>query len=379
MAWRTYGFLAGFLPVIDEEEFLRLKGGYYACLSCPVGCNAWVNIPDGEFAGLSYLASAPGTKIIASGGSIKRYDEIYKFLELQNRYGMDAFSTFAIVDFAKDLFKNGIITKKDTDGLDLGGKDFETLQTLARKIAYREGLGDILAEGIHKAAGKIGKGAEAYDISIRGVDANNAKGGMLGATETFGYVTNHRASMMERSTSISFRPRKREAYVRYCDAIGVPEEAVDRVCDGPEGLNVPRLTRYTEDILTLVPMQGLCRRAPVTQVWDIGLHADFYSAATGNEATGRDLLTCAERVWNLQKCFNIREGATRVDDRFPKQLLPMKLGGKELNQETMDEWLNEYYDERGWDTKAGRPTKEKLSTLGLESVALELEGMDLIS
>jgi aldehyde:ferredoxin oxidoreductase len=158
----------------------------------------------------------------------------------------------------------------------------------------------------------------------------------------------------------------------------VPEEAVDRVCDGPEGLNVPRLTRYTEDILTLVPMQGLCRRAPVTQVWDIGLHADFYSAATGNEVTGKELLKCAERVWNLQKCFNIREGATRMDDQFPKQLLPMTLGGKELNLDTMDEWLNEYYEERGWDMEKGRPTKQKLLSLGLESVGGELEGLGLI-
>ncbi|MFC1895373.1 aldehyde ferredoxin oxidoreductase N-terminal domain-containing protein, partial [Thermodesulfobacteriota bacterium] len=91
MAWRTYGFLAGFLPVVDAEEFLRLKGGSYACLSCPVGCNAWVNIPDGRYAGLSYLASAPGTKLLVGGDNFERYDEIFKFLELLNRYGMDAF------------------------------------------------------------------------------------------------------------------------------------------------------------------------------------------------------------------------------------------------------------------------------------------------
>ena len=119
MAWRTYGFLAGFLSVVDAEEFLRLKGGPYACLSCPVACNAWVNIPDGNYAGLSFLASAPGTKIIVAGDNFKRYDEIFKFLEVLNRYGMDVFSTFAILDFAKDLFKNGILTKGDMDGLDL--------------------------------------------------------------------------------------------------------------------------------------------------------------------------------------------------------------------------------------------------------------------
>ena len=378
MAWRTYGFLAGFLPVVDAEEFLRLKGGYYACQSCPVGCNAWVRIPDGKYEGVSFLASAPGTKILASGDIFKDYPEIYKFLELLNRYGMDAFSTYAMINFAKDLYKNNIIDKKDIDGLNFSKFNPEVVTALTQKILNREGLGDVLAEGMEQAALKIGQGAEKYNFSIRGIDATAAKGGAQGATETFGYVTNHRAGMMERSTSISFRPRKRESYVKYCKAIGVPEEAVNRVCDGPEGLNVPRLTRYTEDILTLVPMQGLCRRAPVTQVWDINLHSQFYTAATGNFVNDKDLLTCAERVWNLQRCFNIREGAGRKDDKFPEQLLPMKLGGKELNKDNMDIWLNEYYDERGWDVDTGNPTKEKLLELGLSDAVNELKLMRIL-
>jgi len=374
-AWRTYGFLAGFLQAVDPDEFLRLKGGYYACQSCPVACNAWVNIPDGKYAGLSYLASAPGTKIMVDlmlGRIIGPYDEIFKSLELVNRYGLDFFSAISGVSLAVSLYENNIVTKEDTDGLSLA-RDAETFNELSRKMAYREGFGDILAEGVHGAAVKIGRGAEEYDVSIRGVDAAVGKGGILGATETFGFVTNHRAGMMERSTSISFRKRDRESYVKYCGAVGVPEEAVGRVCDGPEGLNVPRLTRYAEDMLTLVAMQGLCRRAPVTQVYDLALHADFYSAATGIDMTGQDLLSGAERVWNLQKCFNIREGATRADDRFPKTMLPMKLGGGTLDQDTMDSWLNEYYDERGWDVVTGRPTVKKLQAMGLEDEAAELE------
>jgi aldehyde:ferredoxin oxidoreductase len=94
--------------------------------------------------------------------------------------------------------------------------------------------------------------------------------------------------------------------------------------------------------------------------------------------TGSDLLKCAERVWNLQKCFNIQEGATRVDDRFPKQVMPMTLGGKLLDDSTMDAWLNEYYEERGWDVETGRPTKEKLVALGLEDAAQGLEKLGLI-
>ena len=380
MAWRTYGFLAGFLSIGDGDEYLRLKGGYYACHSCPVACNAWVNIPDGKYAGLSFLASAPSTKIVvdyALGGTVGKYDELFKLMEWQNRWGIDTFAAMTVGNFAIDLYENGIIDKKDANGLELK-RDPETMLSLTRKMAYREGIGDILAEGMNKAAVEIGKGAEKYDISIRGVDASLGKGGLLGGTETFGFATSNRGGMMDRSTSISFRPRKRENYVSYCKTIGVPDEAVDRVCDGPEGVNIPRLTRYTEDILTLVPMQGLCRRAPVAQVWDVNLHAEFYSAATGIERTSEDLLKCAERVWNLQKCFNIREGTTRVGDRFPDTALPMKLCGRTLDKSTMDEWLNEYYEERGWDVETGMPNKEKLVALGLEGVAKELENLGLI-
>jgi len=373
--WRTYGFLAGFKQFFNTEEFLKLKGGYYACLSCPVADNAWMNIKEGKYAGSSYLCSAPGTKLLtcANTPGLQEYDEVMKLTELANRYGMDVFSTVAMVTLSNALYKGELLSKKDTDGIGLADNP-ESIQTLLRKIAYREGYGDLLAEGMRRVCAQV-KGAADYDTSIRGIDADGAKGGMLGATETFGHVTSHRGGMMERSTSISFRPRKRESYVTYSATIGVPEEAVERVCEGPEGLNTPRLTRYVEDMQTLIACQGLCRRPPVAQVWDIGLHTDFYAAATGIEMTSQELLRSAERVWNLQRCFNIREGLTRKDDRFPKGLLPMTLGGVEVSEDSMDSLLNEYYEERGWDVETGRPTREKLVGLGLQDVAKELDGM----
>ncbi|MFC1982514.1 aldehyde ferredoxin oxidoreductase family protein [Chloroflexota bacterium] len=383
-AWRTYGFLAGFKGMYDEEEFFKHMGGYYACQSCPIADNAWINIKEGKYAGLSYLASAPGTKLLIATKlpgtpGFEHYDDMWKWLELVNRWGIDAMATIAMLNLIRHLYENKVIIKEDIDGLDPTRNDPEMIMALTRKMAYREGFGDILAEGMHRACAMIGKGAEEYDISIKGVDAETATGGALGATETLGYITNSRPAFMERSTSISFAKRKRESYVAYCKSIGVPEEVIDRLCDGPENLNPPRLLRYVEDIQTLIAMQGLCRRAPVSQVWDLAFHADFYSAATGREATPKGFLKAAERVWNLQKCFNMREGATRKDDRFPKQLLPMTLGGIVVDETTIDRLLNEYYEERGWDVEKGIPTKKKLTELGLEDVAKELEERGLLT
>lgn len=380
LEWRTYGWLAGMKDFFNMEEFLKMRGGYYACPSCPVACNAWMHIREGKYAGLSELMSAPGTKLAMSSntpGIIEHYDEVIKMTELINKWGMDYRSAISMVNLANRLFKEGIITERDTEGA-VPATAPEAIQNLVRKIAYREGFGDILAEGMKRTCAKIGKGADKFDASIRGVDADDVKGGTLGATETFGFATSNRGGYMDRSTSISFRPRKQEAYIAYCKSIGVPEEAVERVCQGPQNVNPPRLTRYTEDMLTLIPCQGLCRRPPVAQVWDINLHAEFYSAATGIEVTPNDLLRSAERVWNLQRCFNIREGITRKDDRFPNTLLPMTLAGITVDENTMDSLLNEYYEERGWDVETGKPTKEKLVALGLENAANELKSSGLI-
>lgn len=374
MEWRTYGFLCGFKAAADIDQYLELRGNYYACIACPVGCNVWVDVKSGKYKGASYLSSAPGTKVMVYHDLTpfdKLYDELYDLCNIGNMYGVDVNTLASLLELANNLYDAGILSKKDLGGQELRGNP-DAIKEFLRKITYREGIGDVFAEGMHGACTILGKDAKKYDFSIKGMDSTSARGGLLGATETFGFASSLRGGWIDRSSSISFRPRKREAYVKYSESIGIPQQAVDRVCDGPEGLNVPRLTRYTEDFSTLGAMQGICRRAPVSQVYDIQLHADFYSSATGFEATGADLLKCAERVWNLQKAFNTLAGKSRKDDRFPDNLLPLKLGGKELNTKNMDEWLNEYYDERGWDIEMGEPTKEKLISLGLDYVANDL-------
>jgi aldehyde:ferredoxin oxidoreductase len=380
--WRTYGFLAGFKDKADIDEYMRLRGGYYACISCPVACNAWVNIPDGEFAGLSYLASAPGTKIATVVGrktpGLVRYDEIFKLADEINRYGMDYMSFAGMVNLLADLHKQKILSPRDTDGLDVAGNPGD-VRKLAAKIAFREGIGDTLAEGMRTFCHRIGEGAEDLDFSIKGIEAGSAVGGRLGGTETWGFSTNLRGAYMERSTSISFRKRSRNSYVRYCGAIGVPGEYIDRVCDGPEGFSLPRLTKWVETYSTIQSCLGLCRRPPVSQVYDVDFMAEILTAATGINYTAADLLKCGERVWTTQKCFNLREGMTKADDRLPARFLPLTLGGFQVNETTQGELLREYYDEWGWDPNTGVPTRKKLVELGLDHLAGDLDTGDILS
>ena len=159
------------------------------------------------------------------------------------------------------------------------------------------------------------------------------------------------------------------------------EEALDRIFDSPLGFNVGRLTRYAEDWTSALNCLGICARASVNRFYSIELLAELYSAATGIELTPAELMTAAERSWNMYKALNAREGFSRKDDAFPERWFePMKTadGGeapltdyyktKTLSREELNALLDDYYDERGWDIERGIPTREKLVALGLDGV-----------
>jgi aldehyde:ferredoxin oxidoreductase len=157
----------------------------------------------------------------------------------------------------------------------------------------------------------------------------------------------------------------------------VPEDRIAKVCDGPEGFNVSRLTKWVEDYNTVLASMGMCHRTPVTQHFNLQIITDLYKAATGISITPAELRQSGERIWNLQRAFNEREGADRKADMPPWRTLhePITIGDKEYAPVTEDKanrLLDEYYEERGWNVKEGRLTKEKLDELGLSDVASDL-------
>jgi aldehyde:ferredoxin oxidoreductase len=195
-------------------------------------------------------------------------------------------------------------------------------------------------------------------------------------TENFGQITNPRGGHLERTPSITFIPRKIEAIKKYSMGIGAPDEAVERICrEGPEGFNVARLTKWVEDYNTVSLSLGLCHRTPLAQQVNPAILAELYGAATGIEMGSDELLKAGERVWTIQKAFNIREGAGREDDLPPQRVLadPIVISGRTygpVDREAVKKMMDDYYEERGWNVEKGVPDKEKLLELGLESVKL---------
>ena len=359
-----------------EEYKRRVVKRAYACPGCPVGCKQVVEMKDGKYKGLNFKVAALGSQVgYHNLAGVENWDEVVKCVELENKYGLDSNTLGGIVGFAVELYKKGIIGKKETGGeaLDWGAK---TTLSLIEKIVHREGVGDVLAEGIRAAVERFGPEAHRFAGHMKGMEMALGVRGRL-STENFGEFTNPRGGHLERSPSLTFVPRKPRVFPPFSAGIGVPQERIEQVCDGPEGFNVSRLTKWVEDYNTVLASMGLCHRTPVTQHFDLQSITDLYKAATGIEIGPGELRQAGERIWNLQRAFNQREGADKKDDMPPWRVLnePIKIGDKEyppLTEDRANRLLEEYYEERGWNTNDGRLTREKLQELGLGDVASDL-------
>lgn len=352
-----------------EEVLERIKQRDVACLACPVGCKHFLTIQGGKYDGHAFPVSClvVVSQTFGADCALMNWDDAVRSAELCSRYGMDFIEAANIAAFATELYNKEILNLQDTDGLELRWGDGEAVHELLRKVAYREGIGDVLADGPVEAARRIGKGAEYYSLHVKGLGAPSDPRARL-STEAFSSFINPRGSHISHG-GITLIPRNRGQLERYAGKVGVPEGEMDAVLEGPEGFDVPRFTRYCEDYVASMEFLGLCV-FPIYQRYGIQIWADLYSALTGIATSPESLLRAGERVWTLKRMLNVKLGAGKKDDAVPERFLKesVKFGGKEhgpVDKDYMDELISRYYGERGWDTREGVPTQDKLSQLGL--------------
>jgi aldehyde:ferredoxin oxidoreductase len=358
----------------QKEYAERIWKTYYACVSCPAGDKGVVSVKGGKYNGLTLKLSNPwGTPITFNQAGIRSWDDGVKCAEMANKYGIDAFLTSILIGFANELYQNGIISKEDTGGLKLDWSA-DAAMKLMEMIGNREGIGDVLAEGIKIASHKIGKGAEKYAVHIKGLTPP-----MELRTdhfvENFGQLVDPRGGHHARGYSITYVPRKGKSIRRYAPLIGVPEDAINRICPESEieshGWNKPRLLKWVNDYNSMAFSCGLCMRVQISPQYNLEIFKDLFYATTGIEIGSKDLLKAGERIWNLQRLFNVREGATPEDDMPPPRMLnePLIVGEKRyppLKEDEVRRLLDEYYEESGLDKETGKPSTETLRNLGLE-------------
>jgi aldehyde:ferredoxin oxidoreductase len=315
----------------------------------------------GDYAGI--LTEGPDFETVYSFGSGVGIDEVDPIIaadRLADELGLDSISSGVTISFAMELFEKGLLTLKETDGIDLRFGNDVAMMKLLRKIAYRDGLGDLLADGSLAAAKKIGRGAEKYAMQIKGL-------------ELPGYdVRGLKAHGLGFATAYTGADHCRGYAFQEVFGVPIPWE-VDRFAIEGKG----KLTIWNQDIRTVTldcaPMCGflLDMAVPDTACQNM---ASLMEAVTGLAFTPEEIQKVGERVNNLAKAINVREGFTRADDTLPERLMnePLKAGsskGQVISREDLDKMLDEYYSLRGWDVKTGMPTREKLTDLRLAYVA----------
>lgn len=282
---------------------------------------------------------------------------------LCNAYGLDTISTGAAIAFAMDCYEKGLLTKDELDGLDMKWGNMDAAVELIKKIARREGIGDLLADGVMRAARKVGKGTDEMAIHVKGLEgaAHDPRSGKALAL-TYG------ASNIGMS---HIHPIEGMAYDAYKVDFGLipyglrdPNE-IDRFDEKGKG----KASKILHDFGIIPDVIGLCKFYIYAGLTPDDI-ATQLSYLTGWNIDGKELLKIGERIYNLQRMFNVREGITRKDDQLPERVKSLPEFGKyakvpESAIKNYDMMLEEYYEARGWD-KDGIPTREKLKELDLE-------------
>jgi len=347
-----------------------------ACPSCSLGEKSRVCLADGRFAGV--LAYMPHLWMENLGGDDREaYDRAIKYSDVLNRLGLCHMNFTHTLLFLCRLFKEGSISKEDTGGLELKW-NLETALTVARLTAERKGFGEVMAGGppavIAHLKEELGRRLEqvkghssVFDPRLTG----------LGTME-FSQIINPRGSHMAAGGSPSYEPgRPLEDFVRHAERMGAEPEAIARAV-GEGKFNAGRYTRFSDEWYSLFNCLGLCNRAFVNRFYHVNTITDLYRALTGREVSVRDLMAAAARAYDLAKVLNAQVGFSRKDDKPPTTWFdPVTCQGKELRLEDyshskkltpadMESFLNDYYDEHGYETQTGLPGPKRLAELGIE-------------
>ena len=376
---RTRNFQYNQLPNSEDIECENLDNysfGMDGCFGCQVHCRHRYTIKEGPYAG-TYAQGPEYTSQGAFGTEVgcRSMNTILVGNHLVNDYGLDTLEVGSMIGWAMELYEKGILTDEDTDGLKLDWGNDEVVLEMVKKIAFREGLGDILAEGPRGAAEKIGKDCEKYLIHVKGMSN-------LHSDER---PTPALALNIAVSSRGSDHLRGRPAI----DLYNLPMKVLDRVYRNPDGYDgpltnnfseyegKPRMVLWQELNYMAVDCLGVCKYHTIFLSPNHPTFGEFEKLIylnTGLEISTLDLWNIADRCYTIERLFNIREGMTRKDDWLHDRYFdePTKLGlpvarGKSIDRGKFTAMLDEYYQLHQWN-EDGVPTPELLEKLEILSL-----------
>jgi aldehyde:ferredoxin oxidoreductase len=349
-----YASAAGILPThnfkdgtfarvgqINGETMLNgYKIGDSACFGCPMSCGNLCLVKQGRYVGT--VTEGPEYESCAMLGSnvgIDNYAAVLHANQLCDELGMDSISVGGLVGATIEGYEKGVLSLADLDGQPIAWGDDAAIMDLISKIARREGIGDVLADGA-RAVIRRWPEMDKLIVQVKGLE-QSAYDSRAAASMALAYATSDIGAHHTRAWTIAKEVEQGENWT--------DEERVNLVI-------------YHQSLRPMFDMLGVCRLPWI----ELGLNEQhyprFYSAVTGHEATLADLLEKSNSIYNLTRLINNRLGLTRQDDALPYKVhsCPIQTGataGKFIPQDTFDRLLDLYYQKRGWDAE-GKPSAE---------------------
>ncbi|MDY6852601.1 MAG: aldehyde ferredoxin oxidoreductase N-terminal domain-containing protein [Thermodesulfobacteriota bacterium] len=379
--WQDLGIVKS-LPIMSKETYYAIKRKRVSCVSCPIGCKDVVEIPDGKFKGLIACSSSAVNLWTPVTYGFKDYRESIKCIATIDGYGLDMFEFFGLMVFVKALCDEGIIPQDQVDP-EIIIDSLDSMEAWAKKISFREGLGDILAQGFNGVLDEFGPEAAKFAPPL--VKGMHPYAGPAAAvtwdlfgTMEIGQVLDPRGPHVGSGGSPTyFARRPLDVFPKHLKRMGVPKEAVARILpglgseEGEPGLKVGTLLKYSHAWFSTLGSMGICARAAINRFYSASLCADLYEAVTGIETDLPKLRERVDRVWTLFRMANVREGLNRKEKEvvpeqwFEKPMFKNYVTGEPLHPREAERIIEDYYDEWGWDRKTGIPTGRELEKLGL--------------
>jgi len=326
--------------VLAEDILVRNR----ACFSCPIACGRVVKVTNPKY---EFFGEGPEYESDWSMGGccgVDNLDAIAKGNYLCDTLGLDPISAGVTIACGMELFEKGIISAKEVGGpLNFG--DADVMVEMVKAIGYREGFGNALAEGSYRLAERFGHPEYSMSVKKQEFPAYDGRGAQGMGLQ---YATSNRGACHVRG------------YLTSPEILGSPEKL-----DPFETKGKPGWVKLFQDLTAVIDSVGICLFTSFAFGGPEIL--SYFKAATGTEMNLDELMKAGERIWNLERIFNLKAGITGKDDRLPDRLVkePMPLGPAEGKVVELDKMLPEYYQLRGWD-KEGNPTREKVKELGLE-------------
>ncbi len=329
-----------------------------ACWQCPVGCEAVMKEGTGEYkygAG-TYRPEYETIVMLGSNCLNSDIDSVIMANDICNRLGIDTISAGAVIAFAMECYENGLITKKDTGGIELNWGNHKALVAMIEQIGQREGFGDILADGVKVASQKIGGNANEYAMHVHGQEVPGHNPIATSAMATT-YLTN---ATPARHTQGSEEHHNKGL---------LPD--INRQLYKGRGPVHARGSNFQHALMC----SGTCLFVNSAFPDTDGI-ANFMVPVTGWDYTTDELVVTGERIENMRQAFNLREGIDLTQFKISGRLLgkpPFKVGpnaGVTVDEKTM---IQDYFKEMQWDPETGKPGKKRMEELGLGDVAAELK------